>query len=131
MVDSRLINAKFVNCNDRAPPPSRLPDVTHLTFSQAFPLRFYTRSDQKLEAGAAWERGYEWLGLSVTVRVRVRARAREWNPFLFFFFVNVVDIICCVLLACIVDVTRHMTSSGMKRGGSPGRGGKSVSNSSA
>ena len=33
MVDSRLINAKFVNYNDRAPPPSRLPDVTHVTLS--------------------------------------------------------------------------------------------------
>ena len=51
----------------------------------------------------------EWLGLSVTVRVRVRARAREWNPFLlfFFFFVNVVNVFRCALLACIVDVTRQ------------------------
>ena len=38
---------------------------------------------------------------------------------LFFFFslsVNVVDIVCCALLACIVGVIRHMTSSGMQRG---------------
>ena len=46
----------------------------------------------------------EWLGLSVTVRVRVRARAREWSPSFFSFLVNVKDIICCALLACIVDV---------------------------
>ena len=40
-VDSRLINAKFVSYNYRAPPPSclpsrlpsRLPDVTHMTLS--------------------------------------------------------------------------------------------------
>ena len=42
MVDSRLINAKFVNYNDRAPPPSRLPDITHVTLSP-FPSVFILR----------------------------------------------------------------------------------------
>ena len=46
-----------------APPPSRLsswlPEVMHVTFSQAFPPLFLqTASDQKLEVGTAWERGY-------------------------------------------------------------------------
>ena len=58
--------AKDLKILRQAPPPSRLPvpsplpDVTHVTFSQAFPLRFSppflrTASDQKLEAGTAWE----------------------------------------------------------------------------
>ena len=47
MVDSRLINAKIVNYNDRAPPPSRLPDVTHVTLS---PRPSPPGSDQKLKA---------------------------------------------------------------------------------
>ena len=45
-----------------APPPSclpsRLPDVTHVTLSPGLPPPFlHTASDQKLEAGTAWERG--------------------------------------------------------------------------
>ena len=46
MVDSRLINAKFVNYNDRAPPPSRLPDVTHVTLSPrpSPPFLYWKRS---------------------------------------------------------------------------------------
>ena len=54
----------------------------------------------------------EWLGLSVTVRVRVILGLGLGNgvlPFFFFFsfLVNVKDIICCALLACIVDVRRQ------------------------
>ena len=48
-VDSRLINTKFVSYNDQTPPP--------LTpFPSGLPPPFlHTASDQKLEAGMAWE----------------------------------------------------------------------------
>ena len=43
----------------------------------------------------------KWLWLSVTVRVR----ARESFPLFFLSVsVNVTDIVCCALLACIVNV---------------------------
>ena len=48
-----------MSCNDQAPPPSRLPDVTHMTLSpRPSPSVLHTASNQKLEAGTAWERGH-------------------------------------------------------------------------
>ena len=46
--------------------PLCLPDVvTHYELSQAFPLPpfLHTASNQKLEAGIAWERGREGMGM--------------------------------------------------------------------
>ena len=55
----------------------------------------------------------KWLGLSVTVGVG--ARARGWNPSFIFLFCLCDRHHFVVPAACIVDVKRHMTSSGMKR----------------
>ena len=50
--ENSCIYAELVSYNDRSLPPSRLPDVTHVTLS---PSIFGTASDQKLEVGTAWK----------------------------------------------------------------------------
>ena len=53
---SNVEAAPFVSCNDRAPPPSCLPDIAHVTLSpRSSPPFLHTATDQKLEAGTAWE----------------------------------------------------------------------------
>ena len=58
--DIRRRTSRFIN---RAPLPlclpSRLPDVVHATLLPGFSLHFlHNTSNQKLEVGTAWERGY-------------------------------------------------------------------------
>ena len=56
LVDSRLIDAKFVSCSDRASSSHvSLMSGTLLHLLRLPPLFLHTASDQKLDVGTAWE----------------------------------------------------------------------------
>ena len=58
LVDSRLINAKFVSYNNRARSPICLPSLPDMIAKSARPIPSpfsHTASDQKLELGKACE----------------------------------------------------------------------------